>query len=325
MLPPPPQLNDLQSRFGLCTTVWAWSAICAFILVAILRRKNPNAKWQIFLAFLLSEATIFSIERANLIWFSAIGTALFFAFYDNTSKKKRILAAIGISIAIAFKVYPAIFLVLWLNKKDLKILAATILLSAIMGFAPLMFFQHTFIETICQLPANIKAQTDSYLIHSFYKAISPKAYLAAIPTYFFPIPQICMAALNTFCTLFGVLCLFVARKSRDEWVRLFLLAAAPIFIQAVTMYYGVLLFLPALYAFFNQTNKASPFDKCIAVLFALFLTPLQFATPTVMGITICLTPCLAMTLISAIAFSLIIRHFSNWLCTRRMGNLSQNG
>ena len=303
----PPTLDALQSNAIVCASVLSWSLLCAFLLIYFLKRVTPNVRFPAFLALLFSEAIIYSIERGNLIWFSAIGSAVFFFFYESTSKPKRLLAALGISLAIGIKVYPVFFLVLWLRKKDLRILAFSILLSAVLGFGPLLVFHHTPFENALHLLQNIKAQESLYLVHSFQHTLSATAYILSLSNRVLALPPIFATVSSIFCFLLGGLCLFVARQVQERWVRLFLLATAPVFIQKTLMYYNLLLFLPAICAFLDQRGEPDAFDKSVAIAFAVLLTPLQFATPVINGYTLCLTPFLATVLVTALSVILIFR------------------
>lgn len=87
------------------------------ILKACMKNMCDIYKEIFVVAIFMSAPYMFLYERANLMYFSIIGTFIYILKYDSEKKSERILAYLALAIAAAIKVYPAIFGILTLQKK----------------------------------------------------------------------------------------------------------------------------------------------------------------------------------------------------------------
>src|SRR5574344_137801 len=71
-----------------------------------------NKKWWVVM-MALTAPFIFSFDRANPIWFSAAGVAVFLAWWDDENPWKRTAASACLAIAAAIKLVPIVLLVLY--------------------------------------------------------------------------------------------------------------------------------------------------------------------------------------------------------------------
>lgn len=115
-----------------------------FILYHILKssiKTNNDVCKEIFtVAILASAPYMFLYERANLIFFSLIGTYIYVIKYDSEKKSDRILAYIALAIAAAIKVYPAIFGILTLQKKRYVETLVLAVLGGLTFFLPFLLY-----------------------------------------------------------------------------------------------------------------------------------------------------------------------------------------
>lgn len=92
------------------------------------------------IAILMSAPYMHLYERANLIYFSLIGTYVYILKYDSEKKEERFLAYIALAIAAAIKVYPAIFGILTLQKKRYAETILLVVLGCVTFFLPFMLY-----------------------------------------------------------------------------------------------------------------------------------------------------------------------------------------
>ena len=321
-----PTLAQLQRNVPLCAGILVVSAILALAFVVALKNFVSSRSWFVPCLFLFSGPLIYSFERGNIIWLSLIGSALFFAFHDSPLKSRRLIAAVALSVAAGIKVYPAFFILLWLPRREWKLMALTIAMTAFLGFAPLLAFPHSILETSLQLLANVKAQETTYLDMSFFHTVSPYAYLRYLTLRILHLPPVAVTLLCSLCYVWAAVCAFVALKTRIVWVRLFMIVTALFFVQNLAMYYCVLYFYPAVAAFLgDDSRKTSRLEMAFAIGFAILLTPLQFYTPSIDFATLTkllghpspidklvfsLSPFIATMLISLGSLALAVRHFA---------------
>lgn len=63
---------------------------------------------------------VFVFERGNMVIIALIGTCLYVLLYDSDKIYCRILAYFALAVAVAIKLYPAVFGILTVLKKGIK-------------------------------------------------------------------------------------------------------------------------------------------------------------------------------------------------------------
>lgn len=296
------QSDDLTVLLGLTFSIA--SALILFILIFISADKRRSLAC--LLPLVLSGITLFSIERANLIWIAAFGVAGFFLLHDASDPKRKAWAALSISVAASIKIFPVIALFVWLNKKDLKWFLLAGICTCMFGFLPLFFFQNSPIENSLQLIANVSDQGKYYFLHCFHFSITIPAYICGVLRLFSPtLEESIRLGIRIPFTACGLICLFVILKRQlRTWERFFLLASAVTLIPGLSMYYTMLYFLPAIYLYLKDEPNNILFD----VLFATLLTPFQFFVPTYDGHEFCIAPFIASLVTFTITAMIVISH-----------------
>lgn len=302
-----PTLQELQSDglavlLGLTFSIASALILFTLIFSAAGKRKSVAS----LLPLVLSGITLFSVERANLIWIAAFGVAGFFLLHDSSDPRRKTLAALSISLAASIKIFPIIALFVWLNKKDLKWFLIAGICTCTFGFLPLFFFQHAPIENTLQLIANVSDQGKYYFLHCFHSSITIPAYVCGVLRLFSPTLEesIRLGIRIPFATC-GLICLFVILKRNLRiWERIFLLASAFTLISNLSMYYTTLYFLPAIYLYLRD----EPSDTLFDVLFAILLTPFQLFVPTYNGYAFSIAPFTASLVIFTITARIVMSH-----------------
>lgn len=305
-----PTLHELQSH-GMartCALAYGIGSAAVFLSAIILAAGKPRSVKNI-LPLVLSGIMIFSIERGNLIWTAAIGFALFLLLHESMDPRRKTVAALAIALAISLKIFPAIALVVWLNKKNIRWFLSAGICTCLLGFLPLLFFHHAPLDNALQLLENVSAQGKSYFLDSFACTVNLPGYICGGLRLFLPsLEESVRPLIRIPFVLYGLFCLFVVlTKTMARWERLFLLAAAVILVSNLSMYYTMLYFLPAVYLYLRD----APSDQLNDVLVAILLTPFQFFIPTYDGHGGSIAPCIASIVIITIAVRIMISHLKS--------------
>ena len=104
--------------------------------------KFSGEKNKILLYLLiLSGVNMSAIERGTLVIFTAGCIVGFLHYYQSSERKAQIFALILLSLAAALKVYPALFGLMLLKKKDFKGILFCIVLTSALGILPMFCFK----------------------------------------------------------------------------------------------------------------------------------------------------------------------------------------
>lgn len=111
--------SDYQGSFFLMAYILAFSS---FFLFAMYFSIKGSSKRKVFYSvlFLCSGIVLWTIERANIIAFAFLLSLLFVTFYCDGNENKKRLSFVFIALAISLKFYPGAFLLLLVEKKDVK-------------------------------------------------------------------------------------------------------------------------------------------------------------------------------------------------------------
>ena len=125
--------------------------LCAFITFTVLYTYAGDYKKHIselFIISLLSYPILFTIDRGNLESLLLISLLAFVYFYQ---KKKYLLSVAFLSFAIAMKLFPVVFLVIYLSDKKYKEVFLAGLFTGLLTFFSLLFFKGGFLENLTLL------------------------------------------------------------------------------------------------------------------------------------------------------------------------------
>lgn len=112
-----------------------------YTLLKICKKVSPGNLLLITCSILLSHIFVFGvIERGNSAYIVAILLLGFYLMRDSESKVKRELAMILLAMAAGFKVYPAIFGILYIAEKRYKEAIRLVIYGVVIFFVPFAFF-----------------------------------------------------------------------------------------------------------------------------------------------------------------------------------------
>lgn len=244
--------------------------------------KKYGASQTILVPLLLSNLTLFTLERGNWIMATAAFLYYFLAFYESESKAARYFAAASLVVASVFKVYPVLFGLLYLRKKDFKMIAFCILLGIPMTLLPFLAFKSgfkaipTFLETLhlnstwYQTDLNPKFAAP-YLFIMLGDAIKQSFSVPAeTPMTLFKISSIVTRVICIYAILLSF-------KTKDIFAKLFLITMSVLYLPAHSEYYCGLYIFPLVAMFAATFKERSKSDKIVYMLyFTLLLQDIQF-------------------------------------------------
>ncbi len=128
------------------------SAILLFVIIVIICvialfsvfRESINRKKLLSILFgffaVFNSATLYMIERGNILVLCLLTLAVFAFTYNSESKAIREIGIIALAVSAALKLYPALFMWLFISDKRYKELARCLLYFAVLMIVPSFFF-----------------------------------------------------------------------------------------------------------------------------------------------------------------------------------------
>jgi hypothetical protein len=222
----------------------------------------------------LSYPILFTLDRGNLEILVFLFLLLFVNYYQKGDNVKSV---IFLSLAIAMKLYPGVFVVLFCaDKKYKNIIYTGILVLALSVFsaavleggiqASLQGLQHNlglFKEDYMRSGAGLRFNT------SLYGAITilgeKFTFLSIVIKYYTILALIAFALIS----------LFIVLKEKEFWTRVSLLVFMMLLLPQVTFDYKMIHLYIALMLFLNS-HKQSQHEMLYAILFGLILIPKDY-------------------------------------------------
>ena len=243
-----------------------------------LYRFGSGTSTIVFILILLSNFFISTVERGNsvLIVLALLLGALLLK--DSKSPVRREVALILIAIATGFKIYPAIFGVLYILERRYKEALRLMVYGALFFFVPFAFFggvdgfKHFMLN---QLTIHGELYSSLQSISSSICLISEK--ITGNITTFSVVAKIAPI-------VFGLACIVAASCKRIEsWERLFLICSIIVFCPSWSGNYTLIYFVIPMLVFFKDSfsaNCAKPAKHyyVVAFGFSLVFSMISFVT-----------------------------------------------
>ena len=220
---------------------------------------------------------LFCLDRGNLeiYVFLAMAAAVFLL-----ERGKSLAGAAFLALAIAVKGYPAVFLLLFLKRKDWRAALLACGLAGALVLAPLLLYKGGFAANLTGLRHNMDFFFHRYALDNYdYTHNSSLFNLERIGSYIlygwqdrsFMLRMFNLAAL----LLGGGAAYYIWRKENLLWKQVALLVCATVLLTPASNDYKLIaLFLP-LWLFINESAR-SRFDGAYAVILALLLVPKEY-------------------------------------------------
>lgn len=254
---------------------------------------------------LLSYPFLFALNRANLeIVIFIMSYITIYLFY----KKRYMWSAVFLSVAIAFKAIPAIFLVLFLSEKRIKEIAVSLILAGVLTIIPLLTFPGGLIANLNRFMENATDYTNAYVIGHGGLAYGHSLWGVMKIMLFIIFRKLALIDLTVFYNIFQYAVLiilfmtipYILLIEKLYWKKVTLLAFSLLLFSPVSADYKLLhVFIPLF--FFINKNSYDKVDWVYLVLFALLLIPKNYFNTHELNIGIVINP-----LVMLMMFCLII-------------------
>lgn len=233
-------------------------------------KKPPLYKVLILLCLMLSGIFIFSYERGNNIFLTALCSSFFVLHYNSRNKVTAECACIALAFAAGLKVYPALLGILLLFDKNYKAALRLIIYGIAFGFLPFLFFKGGF-SNIPLLLSNLQVSSDTYAMLVFPR-FNFRYWASQIAD-----SGTKMAVYRIMSGINMVFCCGAVAASyfqKEHWKRIvLLLLVLMIFPVNSAQYAGLYLFV-GIVLFLNEEKWSLP-DVVYLLLTVLILNPFQ--------------------------------------------------
>ena len=267
-----------------------------FFIIKNFSQSNQLDNWRdIFALSLMTYPFLFTIDRANVELYSFLFLCGFAYFYNSLNSYKSLFSLICLSLAIAMKPFPMIFLVLLASEKKWKNIVYVIIFATLITIFSMMCFQGRFLENIQGLRRNQALFVKDYVIGSggWPYGLSLFGLIKVIILFIlelfsdfsldFSKTQVFLHWVSLLLKpysllsliLVGLVTLYILDKEKILWKKLALLVFVMNVIPPTSGDYRLLnLFIPL--AFFINESRSSKFDLAYIILFGLLMIPKNY-------------------------------------------------
>ena len=221
------------------------------------------------LVLLFTGPLLFLVERGNLLIVTYALLLVYLNYYDSDSKRKRYIAYIALSISASIKLYPALFGILTLKRKNIKETVHLALLGIVAFVLPFFYFDGitTFKEWLGGMSEANEQLTSGGVGYTFsiYQVSQAVSYITGRTIHISSIGLLVLLVL--ICAM--------AILNKVQWETLFLIATACVWYPIFSFTYTLVLYVPALLSYLNQKEeKKHSFESISLVLIqALMILP----------------------------------------------------
>ena len=289
-----PAANTFFYIFGLIRNEWLsiGTYTCVFLAVYLSYIKknlfslnNLDSIRDFIIIGFLTYPVLFSLDRANLDMYIFLLILGFIVFFQ---KGRFVLSALFLSLAIAMKLYPGVFIFLFIKEKKYKEIAYTIAATLCISVICLMSYQGGFSANLHGMLSAFQGFNQDYsgvvgLQHnvSYYgvlklitvgyyytvRGIHDAAAVSILANGALNIPYMFLIVL-----LFAFVVFYVLKYEQKLWKNVYLLSASMILFPHVSFDYKLIhLFIPLI--LFLQDKSWTPFCKKYLMLFGIMLIP----------------------------------------------------
>lgn len=255
-----------QIGFMICTFV------CLLALWEIAKYVSPEDclnKCFFPISLVLSGPIMFTFERGNIIILAFIFTALYSLLYDNKKTRYRYIGYICLSIAVAIKIYPALYGLLTLNNRKYKETVHLIIIGIIVFFVP--FFCFDGLKSLNTMIHGISMSSTDFITLGFGYNYS-----------FMNLIRIIYGFAGSFksnislLTLIIPLCIstFIFLVNKDKWKKILSITLLIVWIPGFSYTYTLVFFFIPLFVFL-KVPKAK-LDIFYLICFVLIVSPFPF-------------------------------------------------
>jgi len=284
------------------------------------KKLDKSTVINIVIFSLLSYPLLFTVNRGNMEIFVFF---LLYLFASYLSKKKFLTSAFFLSLAISMKLFPVVFLVVFLSFKKFRVFffaCLSTLLINLISYVTIFFQSSNIIKKM--MSEYFASYTGSYMkayaidnrgldfghslygllklrIFSFYKSTSITDVTLREVTSLFKLYSFIEIG------LFAFLSSYVVFIEKELWKKITLLVIAMNLLPYISADYKLINFFVPLYLFLNKKEKSKT-DLIYVILFSLLLVPKNYYTTLLnlpdISLAVFLNPILMILLMVLIIF-----------------------
>lgn len=284
------------------------------------KKFSKSSTFHVIVFSLLSYPFLFALNRGN---FEILVFFLLYLFASYLNKKNFIISAVFLSLAISMKLFPVVFLIVFLSFKKFRAVIYACLLTLFLNLTSLLIIAKTLSKDISKIISDylsiyggpyIKEQVidNRGLVfgHSLYGLLKLCIF------YFYKSTSITDVTLRKVTNLFNVytrieIAIFVFFSSyvifieKELWKKITLLVISMNLLPNVSADYKLINFFIPLYLFINKKERSKT-DLVYVILFSLLLMPKNYYTTLLnlpdVSLAVFLNPILMIILASLIIF-----------------------
>ena len=276
-----PKQASLYLFTGIYSLLIYW-----FSYLNIPKTETPtNRHKYAFIISFLSYGYLFCFDRANLEPFVVIPIMAFFYFYV---KQQHQIAILFLALAAATKIYPAIFVLLYVSDKKYKEVALTAIYTVILIIVPLCFQKGGFNQNLYFILNGFELDLNT---SSFVGAFDDKGNQMLQGTSLFSVVKLLNIKMSLAITnMLGkyfifvalialVVIVYVVLVEKVLWRKATLLTVLIIILPHISFDYKLIHLLFCVYLFINEpkTSEDSLLNyKTISIIFGLLLIPKSY-------------------------------------------------
>lgn len=227
---------------------------------------------------------LFTIHTANFEAFVFMFLCLFVYLYQ---RGKLALSILPLAMCISMKLFPAVFLILFVADKKYKELFLTLIAIVFLSLLPLLIFDGGMSSGLDVYFGNLKASQKMYFDlmvmgsggnnfgHSLLNGLR-----IVMGDAFPPMQKILLPYLALSTVIFSMVSLFIIFVERVFWKRIALLVISMCLLPYTSTDYKLLHFFIPLFLFINygktEAKESEPYDLFYILLFSLLLIPKNY-------------------------------------------------
>lgn len=232
----------------------------------------------LFILGFMSYPFLFTFERGNIELILFILLTAFLFFYE---KKQIYLAATFLSMAIAMKIYPVAFIILFISIKHYKAIFFSLLVTCFLELVSLLLFKHSIAENIHRFNSAFFHISNYCQAPYYYCAkynIGIWGWMESLSNHLFFINHFSIYNFKIYflvsIIIFGLLAAYVIFIETEQWKKIALLSFSMLLLPVWSHDYKLLhIYLPL---FFFVSHKPEKFDLLYATLFIILLIPKNY-------------------------------------------------
>ncbi len=267
--------------FLVCFVIVAWK-LCSNFLINKFKNKIELHK-TVFILLFLNYGFLFALDRGNSELYLFLFVGLFLYAYNN---KKYHLAALYLAIASAFKLYPLLFILLFISEKKYKELAYTIFYFILFTCISLLLFKQGFELNLIHVLngfelknsqlSNLPLENNNYFIQgsSLFNAFKILLIKCRIN-----IKDIYSTYINITIIITLIASIYIIFIEQKLWVKATIITLLVILLPHISGDYKLILLIPCILLYLIEDNVQSVSRinyKLISVLLGILIIPKSY-------------------------------------------------